>query len=136
MTRFFSNPFLSTPGPSPSINPFPNIPLSRIKVLKTKKKEGFEPWADTKITWIITPPPPPHDQEEGYQSTLSLRRGFAKYLWVSMRCPKSQVQKLRPMPKYLWECMRGVQVKSGPCDFRVSPWSKLLTWSWTGKLIS
>ena len=37
--------FLSSPGPSPS--PCPNRPPSQI----TKKKEGFGPWADSKITW-------------------------------------------------------------------------------------
>ena len=46
-------PFLSSPGPSPS--PCPNRPPSRIKVPQIKKKEGFGPWADTKITWATTP---------------------------------------------------------------------------------
>ena len=42
---------LSSPGPSPSPSPCPNRPPSQIKVPQKKKKEGFGPWADTKITW-------------------------------------------------------------------------------------
>ena len=48
---------LSSPGPSPSPSPFPNRPQSRIKVPQKKKKEGFGPWADTKITWATHPTP-------------------------------------------------------------------------------
>ena len=36
---------------SPGPNPGPNRPPSRIKVPQKKKKEGFGPCADTKITW-------------------------------------------------------------------------------------
>ena len=45
---------LSSPGPNPGPNRLP----SRIK----RKKEGFGPWADSKITWATHPPPPhpPH----------------------------------------------------------------------------
>ena len=42
---------LSSPGPSPSPSPCPNRRPSQIKVPQKEKKEGFGPWADTKITW-------------------------------------------------------------------------------------
>ena len=52
---------LSSPGPSPSPSPCPNRTPSRIKVPPKKKKEGFGPWADTKITWAtIHPTHPTH----------------------------------------------------------------------------
>ena len=46
---------LLSPGPSPSPSPCPKRPPSRMKVPQKKKKEGFGPWADTKITWATTP---------------------------------------------------------------------------------
>ena len=47
---------LSSPGPSPSPSPCPNRPPSQIKVPQKEKKEGFGPWADTKITWATHHP--------------------------------------------------------------------------------
>ncbi len=44
---------LSSPGPSLSPSPCPNRPPSRIQVPQKRKKEGFEPLADTKITVLI-----------------------------------------------------------------------------------
>ena len=35
-------------------------PQSRIKVTQKKKKEGFGPWTDPKITWATHHPTPPH----------------------------------------------------------------------------
>ena len=50
---------LSSPGPSQSPSPCPNRPPSRINVPQKRKKEGFGPWADTKITWATHPTHPP-----------------------------------------------------------------------------